>query len=180
MASGRNVAARIASSRHVKNKTMIETAKVVAAIAINIQGAFDHLSWLHIKHQLAVHKFPLHCRKIIKSYLSERTIQYEGAICPVKRGCPQGGVLSGPLSDIGYNYILQWLEKQWVAHLCYADGTLLLVSGESVQEVQRKSTQIIRGLKDQMEKSTLNLNTCLLYTSPSPRDRTRSRMPSSA
>ena len=24
------------------------------------------------------------------------------------------------------------------------------------------------------------LNTCLLYTSPSPRDRTRSRMPSSA
>ena len=26
----------------------------------------------------------------------------------------------------------------------------------------------------------LNLKTCLLYTSPSPRDRTRSRMPSSA
>ena len=25
-----------------------------------------------------------------------------------------------------------------------------------------------------------NLNVCLLYTSPSPRDRTRSRMPSSA
>ena len=28
--------------------------------------------------------------------------------------------------------------------------------------------------------ATLNANTCLLYTSPSPRDRTRSRMPSSA
>ena len=28
--------------------------------------------------------------------------------------------------------------------------------------------------------STVNLNHCLLYTSPSPRDRTRSRMPSSA
>ena len=27
---------------------------------------------------------------------------------------------------------------------------------------------------------TYNSNTCLLYTSPSPRDRTRSRMPSSA
>ena len=27
---------------------------------------------------------------------------------------------------------------------------------------------------------TINLNACLLYTSPSPRDRTRSRMPSSA
>ena len=29
-------------------------------------------------------------------------------------------------------------------------------------------------------KDQLNLKTCLLYTSPSPRDRTRSRMPSSA
>ena len=29
-------------------------------------------------------------------------------------------------------------------------------------------------------KLILNLNGCLLYTSPSPRDRTRSRMPSSA
>ena len=29
-------------------------------------------------------------------------------------------------------------------------------------------------------KSSLIIDTCLLYTSPSPRDRTRSRMPSSA
>ena len=29
-------------------------------------------------------------------------------------------------------------------------------------------------------KQALNANGCLLYTSPSPRDRTRSRMPSSA
>ena len=30
------------------------------------------------------------------------------------------------------------------------------------------------------DEETLIRNTCLLYTSPSPRDRTRSRMPSSA
>ena len=33
---------------------------------------------------------------------------------------------------------------------------------------------------DQLEKNLLRTNPCLLYTSPSPRDRTRSRMPSSA
>ena len=33
---------------------------------------------------------------------------------------------------------------------------------------------------DQASVKTAKLNTCLLYTSPSPRDRTRSRMPSSA
>ena len=31
-----------------------------------------------------------------------------------------------------------------------------------------------------LTKSYISINTCLLYTSPSPRDRTRSRMPSSA
>ena len=30
------------------------------------------------------------------------------------------------------------------------------------------------------KKSGLHIDSCLLYTSPSPRDRTRSRMPSSA
>ena len=33
------------------------------------------------------------------------------------------------------------------------------------------------GMKD---TKSISLQTCLLYTSPSPRDRTRSRMPSSA
>ena len=31
-----------------------------------------------------------------------------------------------------------------------------------------------------LDEAALGLNICLLYTSPSPRDRTRSRMPSSA
>ena len=42
---------------------------------------------------------------------------------------------------------------------------------------------IIGGVKhkdDFVGDSEINIKTCLLYTSPSPRDRTRSRMPSSA
>ena len=35
-------------------------------------------------------------------------------------------------------------------------------------------------LKPATTNNTLRVGTCLLYTSPSPRDRTRSRMPSSA
>ena len=40
---------------------------------------------------------------------------------------------------------------------------------------------IIEDIKEQAIESVMGgLGTCLLYTSPSPRDRTRSRMPSSA
>ena len=38
----------------------------------------------------------------------------------------------------------------------------------------------IDGTADRILKFMSGLNSCLLYTSPSPRDRTRSRMPSSA
>ena len=37
-----------------------------------------------------------------------------------------------------------------------------------------------KGIMGQIVESTARLSSCLLYTSPSPRDRTRSRMPSSA
>ena len=33
---------------------------------------------------------------------------------------------------------------------------------------------------EKTDKTSYNYETCLLYTSPSPRDRTRARMPSSA
>ena len=39
---------------------------------------------------------------------------------------------------------------------------------------------VIHASKKVADPSTRLVNTCLLYTSPSPRDRTRSRMPSSA
>ena len=53
-------------------------------------------------------------------------------------------------------------------------------------EVQDFMTSVIIGattmeqLKTNVESVKVNLDSCLLYTSPSPRDRTRSRMPSSA
>ena len=49
-------------------------------------------------------------------------------------------------------------------------------------DVERKSSQILYFLRrsDNMTKKVILPNTCLLYTSPSPRDRQKSRMPSSA
>ena len=41
-------------------------------------------------------------------------------------------------------------------------------------------TLSVSGLADNQSSALLRLYLCLLYTSPSPRDRTRSRMPSSA
>ena len=51
---------------------------------------------------------------------------------------------------------------------------------ESVDALLRESLIDLAKLKSQVDSFLKTGNTCLLYTSPSPRDRTRSRMPSSA
>ena len=40
--------------------------------------------------------------------------------------------------------------------------------------------EAVDGVKNAVKVGYRHIDTCLLYTSPSPRDRTRSRMPSSA
>ena len=64
---------------------------------------------------------------------------------------------------------------------------LLLVEAKNLIELSGSSTyseelkKIILSLgKMFTDKVATKINCCLLYTSPSPRDRTRSRMPSSA
>ena len=56
-----------------------------------------------------------------------------------------------------------------------------LLKNKKVEDKKTEATvrEIIERVKKEKDKGLLYY-TCLLYTSPSPRDRTRSRMPSSA
>jgi hypothetical protein len=55
--------------------------------------------------------------------------------------------------------------------------SLLVARNKPVEEIFSPEEEI---LFDSFREKLNNFYTCLLYTSPSPRDRTRSRMPSSA
>ena len=51
----------------------------------------------------------------------------------------------------------------------------------TLEEANKALAECVNGALEEMERlQKVNNNICLLYTSPSPRDRTRSRMPSSA
>ena len=58
-------------------------------------------------------------------------------------------------------------------------GKSILIDALSICLGQRGDISLIRKRKEKADISAM-FNICLLYTSPSPRDRTRSRMPSSA
>ena len=69
-----------------------------------------------------------------------------------------------------YQYLLPRLTRMWTHLERQKGGIGMRGPGETQIETDRRIIQ---------QKITL-LKDCLLYTSPSPRDRTRSRMPSSA
>ena len=56
-----------------------------------------------------------------------------------------------------------------------------LIPSNDFERLEEFRKYLTEKMKDMLDKNyNLLINTCLLYTSPSPRDRTRSRMPSSA
>ena len=69
--------------------------------------------------------------------------------------------------------------------ICEIFRSLALVSGEVIMDVYNSNTFEVSLKSDDSpvtiaDKKADEVISCLLYTSPSPRDRTRSRMPSSA
>ena len=47
-------------------------------------------------------------------------------------------------------------------------------------KLERERVRMLEDVKKKWDQNRITLDTCLLYTSPSPRDATLSRMPSSA
>ena len=88
-----------------------------------------------------------------------------------------------PHHDLSNNSDNSSIKNLYVVNLCKASSTnptiISMIAPMICQMIQKhrkpkKSNACPRGA------DVLNIYTCLLYTSPSPRDRTRSRMPSSA
>ena len=83
-------------------------------------------------------------------------------------------------------------DKTFVVTVAYADGgnkyfidgvqqdTVMIGAGLTYKFDQSDSSNENHPLRFSSDSGNSTPYTCLLYTSPSPRDRTRSRMPSSA
>ena len=82
-------------------------------------------------------------------------------------------------------YLLRLLEKK---ESYFADTLLdlreineaLLLDKEYSRQIQAEKDELIYGLQVNSQQMAVEIESCLLYTSPSPRDKRQSRMPSSA
>ena len=110
-----------------------------------------------------------------KNYLTSRIAIVDIKGIKVTRnlhlGCPQGGVLSVIIWNLVFDQLLKIFDKGRLKCIGYADDGCLVIHGPNLNILYKFMNA---GL------AKANQWACLLYTSPSPRDKRQSRMPSSA
>lgn len=116
---------------------------VVIGASLDITNAFNSIKWNNIRLALQERRFPEYLRKVIRSYLSDREIEYPGLgnttiFRQVTAGVPQGSVLGPTLWNIAYDDILRTpLERNCVI-IGYADDTLVLSRAPTVEEAKAR------------------------------------------
>lgn len=78
----------------------LDLKKLVVMVSLNIEGAFDNAWRPAIRIRLAEEKCPINIRRIIDSYLQDRTVRVryggEEFIKTTTKGCVQGSI-GGPI-----------------------------------------------------------------------------------
>ena len=94
------------------------------------------------------------------------------------------------MAAMTFNTLIRWenLDAQQQADALMrpamaASGDISRVVSDIIRDVRENGDNALRALSARFDKTQvteLQISACLLYTSPSPRDRQKSRMPSSA
>ena len=158
------------------DKSQVETAKALFKSLGDIDHSISLSDDLKDSDILIVDDNKTNCevleRRLSMSGLKSRTA-YDGetALAEVKKKTPDLILLDVILPDINGLELLKRFRSK------HTNESLPVIMVSAFDDVDSIAKCIQLGAQDYLPKP---INGCLLYTSPSPRDRTRSRMPSSA
>lgn len=134
-------------------------------VSLDIRSAFNSIPWGVIRRALRRKGFPPYLRRIIDSYLLERTVWYTGRderchSWPMEADVPQGSVLGPVLWNLAFNGVLDLTEDAKGSNiLCYADDTLIVVTGRRCKLTCVKASLLVNRVINRIRRLGLSVAT---------------------
>jgi ribonuclease HI len=149
---------------HVINliKQSIRSYKYTAMVLFDFESAFDTADWgllLSSLHELGVDNNVV---TIIKSYLRNRRVGFTTnevfEAFKIDRGCPQGSCLGPTLWNLIANKLLIDFNAEDCDLVAYADDFVMLVAGNTRQELELKTNRLIARFADRSDEYKLRIS----------------------
>jgi Reverse transcriptase (RNA-dependent DNA polymerase) len=139
---------------------------------LDVEGAFDNASFDSMITASYDHTVDNMTTKWIDSMLKYRAVRAEirgvSSTMKVRRGCPQGGVLSPLLWNMVIDSLLRRLEEQGLWAQGFADDVVILINGKylgTVCELMQSALLIVQEWCEQVGLSVNpNKTTAILFT----------------
>ncbi|XP_011860276.1 PREDICTED: uncharacterized protein LOC105557606 [Vollenhovia emeryi] len=136
--------------------------KKVMAVSLDIKNAFNSVLWKAIKDMLKRKKIPKYIRRIIRAYLSDRSITYtdnQGSTAQraVEAGVPQGSILGPILWNLTYDLILKQRLPPEYKTFGFADDTMVVAEGDDPHELCFGAEDAVRLIKERLDTMGLSL-----------------------
>lgn len=136
--------------QHIREKLIQK--KIITMISLDIEGAFDSAWWPAIKIRLAEEGCPLNLRRLVDSYLDERTVRLryagEEVLKKTNKGCVQGSIGGPILWNLLIDPLLQELERRGDYCQAFADDVVLVVDGDMALEVQSRANAALAHVRE--------------------------------
>jgi hypothetical protein len=131
-------------------------------IALDISGAFDNAFWPMILNNLRDFRIPGNLYYLSKSYFMDRKAKLWFQNLEIEKnltkGCPQGSACGPGFWSIIYNSLLELDLPDNSIIQGFADDTLVMVSGQSISEIQSKANIILNSVKEWSLENKLEFN----------------------
>lgn len=135
--------------QHIRSK--LDEKKLIVIVSLDIEGAFDSAWWPAIRLRLAEEKCPVNLRRVMDSYLSERSVavRYLGVEHRRKteKGCVQGSIGGPILWNLLLDPLLKSMEQREYRCQAFADDVVIIFDGDTATQIERQANDALEHVR---------------------------------